>query len=168
MLRPLTGALLMLALAGCGSDEQGSATYIAARVDGAAWKAGASEATVVYSLGTPDGAGFVYSSAFKRVPFGGEFLSLDLPNPPTLGVHALGGDSSFATFMSCPTQDLSDCAFWRSVASDPGTVEVTAIDTAADMIEGTFTFRGHFLGDSGGAVKGISKGRFRIHFVPAP
>lgn len=169
MLRPLTRTILLLALAACGSEEQGSMGYIAAQVDGAAWRAPASEGTVVYSLGSPDGAGFVYSSAFKRVQFGGEILSLDLPNPPALGVHALGGDSAYAMFASCPSQDLNDCAVWRSISSDPGTLEITAIDTAAGTISGTFAFPGHFLSDTrGGAVKSITAGAFRIHYVIPP
>lgn len=168
MLRTLSGGLLLLALAGCGSEEGSASAALAVRVDGTWWRAPASEGVVVYSGSDPEGAGYVYTAGLVRTGSGNEFLSLDLPNPPAVGTYSLGGTTAFATFLSCPAPDAAACAFWSTIPSDPGTVSITAIDTAAGTIAGTFSFRGHFSGDSAGAVKTFSGGQFVIRFAPVP
>lgn len=168
MLRPLTLGLILAALGGCTDGGPDTGPYLAASIDGVAFRRPASDGVVVYSVDAPDGAGMVFSVASRRSIGGVEYLAIDLPNPPAVGTYHLGGDSATATYATCPTEALTDCASWTAIASDPGTLEIAAIDTASGSIEGTFAFHGHFLGDSAGAVKPVTEGRFRIRFTPAP
>ncbi len=168
MSRALTLLLVGLATAGCGSTEPTSGPYVTAVVAGRSWRAPASEAQLVYSVDSPDAGGSWFTIASRQMGTTSELVSLNLPDPPHLGAYSIDGGAARATFASCPTQDLADCAAWPAIPGDPGQLEITAVDTAALMIEGTFSFRGHLLGDSLGPVKVISNGRFRVHLTSPP
>lgn len=168
MLRALTLMGVGLAVAGCGSTEPISGPYVIAVVAGRGWRATASDAVLAYSVDAPD-AGATWSSlAARQAGTTSELLSLNLPDPPRVGTYAIDGTIAHAAYLTCPTEALADCAAWPAIPSDPGQLEITAVDTAALMIEGTFSFRGHLLGDSPGPVKEISNGRFRIHLGSPP
>jgi len=160
-MRALTLLLCGLILVGCG-DEEGSAAYIAATIDGAPWRGAAVEGIVVYTVEDPEGSGSIFSSAHRPFGAGEQILSVNLPNPPALGVYALDGSEASAAYVSCPDDVLADCIGWQPVAGHPGTLEITAIDPESGRIAGTFSFAGYPLGDSTGTPKYFTSGAFDI------
>lgn len=169
MLRPLiTTVIVAAALAGCNGEESPPTPFIGASVAGTAWVRPASEGQVVYTVDAPDGPGTVYSIASRSFGSSREYLAIDLPNPPRLGTFSLGGDTAFATYAICTGAAAAPCSSWRAIASDPGTLTITAIDTSAGTIAGSFAFHGHLGGESAGDVKNVTAGRFLIHFAPPP
>jgi hypothetical protein len=161
-MRALIFTVALVLLSGCGDGEGIGAPYIAADVDGIGWRGSASEGVVAYSVDDPEGSGSISTIASRQIPPGNQLLSLNLPNPPAVGTWSLGGDSATAAFMSCPNNVLADCIWWAPIASDPGTLEITAIDPESGRIAGTFTFKGYALGDSTGASRNFTGGRFDI------
>ena len=157
-----------LVLTGCGSTEPNATPYVSAVVAGSPWRGSGPDAELVYTVDAPDGAGMWTAIASRPLGSTSELLSLSLPNPPAPGTYAVDGATAHATFATCPTQTIADCAFWTAVPGDPGQLEIIAVDTAARMIEGTFSFQGHFLGDSAGPVTVVSNGRFRIRLATSP
>lgn len=162
MHRPLIALLLVAAVVACNDGEGVAPTYIHAQVGGKYWSGPASEGTVVYPGGAPDGAGLIYTVATHSISGGKEFLSLDLPTTPSIGSYPLDGISAFATFAACPDQDLADCIYWKPVAGHAGTLSITHVDPATGLIEGTFSFTGYLLRDTTKATKSITEGQFSI------
>lgn len=80
----------------------------------------------------------------------------------SVGTSAIDGEEAAASFSSCPNDVLADCIGWEAIPSDPGTLEITAIDAGTGRITGTFSFTGYVLGDSTGTTKNFTAGSFDI------
>lgn len=168
MRHALSLIVTVLALTGCGSTEPSTAPFLTAVVAGSRWRGPTSDAELVYTVDAPDGAGMWTTIASRPLGSTSELLSLGLPDPPGPGIYPIDGTTAHASFATCPTQNVADCTFWAAVPSDPGQLEITAVDTAARTIEGIFSFNGHFLGDGAGSVVVVSNGRFRIRLATSP
>jgi len=162
MRRTLIAVSLLSGLVACGDGEGPVPSYIHAQVGGSYWSAPASEGVVVFPGAVPDGPGVIYTAAMRTVGGGTQILSLDLPNPPSVGSYPLDDLTAFATFASCPTQNVADCAYWTPVPGHPGTLAITHIEPTTGLIEGTFVFTGYLLGDSTATTKSITQGQFSI------
>jgi hypothetical protein len=166
MRRTLTSLLALTALVACG-DEEGSNAHIRASFDGQIWSAAAEPGIVVYSGEDPDGAGRIFTIASRRYQGGTQFLSLNLPEVPTVGSYPLDGHTTTATFASCPNDVAADCIHWTPVAGHPGTLTIDRVNASTAIVEGNFSFTGYALGDSDGPTKLFTAGHFRF-VAPIP
>lgn len=162
MRRSLITVLALLMVSSCTGDE-GAETFIRVNVDGALWSAPAGDAQLAYTVDNPDDSGYYVSVAAQTRGSMQQLFSLGLPDPVVEGSYALNGLGTWAAYASCPTNtDFGDCAYWTVVPEDPGTLTITAVDGTTDIVTGTFSLNGHFLGESDGAVKPLTSGAFAI------